>query len=192
LKTAACLLVALLLAPAFGHASELNVAAVSCSKYENEVLPASGSNGNPDSINTVMWLFGYAVGRSGEKVMYGDALSSFGFALDAQCKSAPNQTLSDAVAQVRPVTKNPMQLTELSCATFAKRHTDLLKSDRESADTIMMWLLGFSVAANGGRVLDGAALGRFETALLADCAAAPTRTLYEELLALKGGATAPH
>src|SRR5450759_4873548 len=90
------------LMPVAGRAAELNLATLSCDKYENEILPATAppqnadpskiasSAQNPDSINTVMWLFGYSVGRGGEHQMYGDALMSFGFALDAVCKNEPS------------------------------------------------------------------------------------------------------
>ena len=84
--------------PLIGRAGELNLATVSCDKYENEILgstapQAADAAKSPDSINTVMWLFGYSVAKAGEHVMYGDALTSFGFALDAECKSNPTASL---------------------------------------------------------------------------------------------------
>ena len=45
----------------------------------------------------MMWLFGYSVGKSGAHVMYGDALAGFGFALDAECKNNPAESLLDAL-----------------------------------------------------------------------------------------------
>ena len=61
-------------------------------------IPAAiaSSAKNPDTINTVMWLFGYSVGAKGEHHMYGDALMSFGFALDAECKNNPSVSLLEA------------------------------------------------------------------------------------------------
>ena len=40
-----------------GRAAPLNLAAVTCGKYENEVLPAAATSPTADTINTVMWLF---------------------------------------------------------------------------------------------------------------------------------------
>ena len=138
-----------------------------------------------DPINTMMWLFGYAVGRSGAHVMYGDALAGFGFALDAECKNNPGEKLIDALATIKPDNKNPMDLTGLECETFASRHLDLLQSDRESADTIMMWLYGFAVAKSGSQLFDSSGLKNFETALMADCKKYPGRSLFDELAAVK-------
>ena len=110
---AACLL------PCMSRAAELNLATLSCARYENEVLPAAASSQTADSINTVMWLFGYSVAKSGAYVMYPEALTAFGFALDGECKSNPNENLLDALAVVKPSAKNPMDLTALQCAAFA-------------------------------------------------------------------------
>ena len=117
-------------------------------------MPAPGA----DPINTMMWLFGYSVGKSGAHVMYGDALAGFGFALDAECKNNPTESLLDALAKIKPDNKNPMDLTMLECETFAARHLELLKSDHESADTIMMWLFGFAVAKSGSHLFDASGL----------------------------------
>lgn len=182
---AALLCLALFCLPPIVRAAPINLAATTCAKYENEILPNAGTNQSADAINTVMWLFGFSIGKSGEHIMYGDALSSFGFGLDAQCKNNPNQVMLEALAAVKPVNRNPMDLTTLTCATFAARHMDMAKSDHESADTIMMWLFGFAVAKAGGRVFDGDSLHKFATTLLDGCAAAPNKTLYDELLALK-------
>ena len=70
---------------------------------------ASASSQRPDPIDTVMWLFGYSVGKAGEHVMYGDALTSFGFALDAECRNNPNTSLLQALGTVRPKRDKPMQ-----------------------------------------------------------------------------------
>ena len=64
----------------------------------------------------------------------------------------------DALATIKPDNKNPMDLTGLECQTFASRHLDLLQSDRESADTIMMWLYGFAVAKSGSHLFDSSGL----------------------------------
>ena len=69
-----------------------------------------------------MWLLGFAVAKSGARVMYPDALAAFGFALDNECKSNPGESLLDAVAIAKPDAKNPLNLTTLECAAFASRH----------------------------------------------------------------------
>ena len=167
------------------RAAQVNLATLTCVKYQNEIMappvPAAGA----DAINTVMWLFGYSVGKSGAHVMYGDALAGFGFALDAECKNIPAESLLDALATIKPADKNPMDLNGLECETFAARHLDLEKSDRESADTIMMWLFGFAVAKSGSHVFDASGLGNFEASLMADCRKNPGRSLFDELVAVK-------
>jgi hypothetical protein len=168
-----------------GHAAPLNLATLTCVRYQNEVMAPPVAPAGADPINTMMWLFGYAVGRSGAHVMYGDALAGFGFALDAECKNNPSENLIDALATIRPDNKNPMDLAGLECETFASRHLDLLKSDRESADTIMMWLYGFAVAKSGSHLFDSSGLENFETALMADCKKYPGRSLFDELAAVK-------
>ena len=175
----ACLL------PCAGRAAELNLATLSCGKYENEVLPAAVSSPTADTINTVMWLFGYSVAKSGARVMYPEALTAFGFALDGECKSNPVESLLDALAIVKPEAKNPMDLTALECSTFASRHIELARTDPESATTIMMWLFGFSVARSGSHIFDADSLNAFQTALLADCAKHPKLSLFDALTTLK-------
>jgi hypothetical protein len=167
------------------HAAEFNIATLTCTKYQNEVLATPVGSGGPDPINTVMWLFGYSVANSGEHVMYGDALAGFGFALDAECKNNPSETLLKAISVVRPDTKNPMDLNSVECATWESRHLDMAKSDAESADTIMMWLFGFAVAKSSSHIYDSNGLHAFGTAFLADCHANPNRSLFDELSALK-------
>ena len=68
----------------------------------------------------------------------------FRLRLDAECKNNPNETLSDALTKIKPSDKNPMDLSTLDCSTFSNRHVELARTDRESADTIMMWLFGFA------------------------------------------------
>jgi len=171
--------------PCAGRAAELNLATLSCGKYENEVLPAAVSSPTADTINTVMWLFGYSVAKSGARVMYPEALTAFGFALDGECKSNPVESLLDALAIVEPEAKSPMDLTSLECATFASRHIELARTDPESATTIMMWLFGFSVARSGSHIFDADSLNAFQTALLADCAKHPKLSLFDALTTLK-------
>ena len=167
------------------RAAEVNIATLSCVKYQNEVIAPPVAAPGSDPINTMMWLFGYSVAKSGAHVMYGDALAAFGFALDAECKNNPTESLLDALSAVKPDAKNPMDLNGLECQTFAARHLDLKKSDAESADTIMMWLFGFSVAKSGSHILDAASLGVFEDALMADCKKYPGRNLFDALTAVK-------
>lgn len=167
------------------RAAQVDLATLTCVRYQNEIMappvPAAGA----DAINTMMWLFGYSVGKSGAHVMYGDALAGFGFALDAECKNNPTMSLLDALATIKPDSKNPMDLTALECQTFASRHLELLQSDRESADTIMMWLFGFAVAKSGSHVFDSSGLKSFEDSLMTDCKKYPGRNLFDALAAVK-------
>jgi HdeA/HdeB family len=185
MKLFAAIALGVCLAPCLSRAAELNLATLSCGKYENEILPAAASNPTADSLNTVMWLFGYSVAKSGAHVMYPAALAPFGFALDSECKTNPAESLLDALAIVKPEPKDPMNLTTLECAAFASRHVELTRTDPESATTIMMWLFGFSVARSGSHIFDADALGSFQTALLADCDKDPKRTLFDALTAVK-------
>ena len=167
------------------RAAQVNLATLTCVKYQNEVIAPPVPTPGTDAINTMMWLFGYSVGKSGAHVMYGDALASFGFALDAECKNNPTMSLLDALAKIKPDNKNPMDLNGLECETFAARHVELKQSDRESADTIMMWLFGFAVAKTGSHVFDASGLQSFEASLMADCTKNPGRSLFDELAAVK-------
>ena len=185
MKSFALLFLALGLIPCISSAGELNLATLTCAKYENEVLPAAASNPTADSLNTVMWLFGYSVAKSGAHVMYPEALAPFGFALDNECKSNPNESLLDALGVVKPDPKNPMDLTSLECATFAPRHIELARTDPESANTIMMWLFGFAVAKTGSHLFDSGGLKDFEASLMADCKKNPGRNLFDELVVVK-------
>jgi hypothetical protein len=185
MKLFAAIALGVCLAPCLGRAAELNLATLSCEKYENEVLPAAASNPTADTLNTVMWLFGYSVAKSGAHVMYPAALAPFGFALDNECKTNPAESLLDALAIVKPEPKDPMNLTTLECAAFASRHVELTRTDPESATTIMMWLFGFSVARSGGHIFDANSLSSFQAALLADCAKNPQHTLFDALTPVK-------
>jgi hypothetical protein len=185
MKFCGALLLCLCCFAASSRAAEINLATLTCARYQNEIITSPAASKGADSINTVMWLFGYSVGKSGAHVMYGDALAGFGFALDAECKNNPAETLLDALATIKPDTKNPMDLSSLECQTFASRHLDLVQSDRESADTIMMWLFGFAVAKSGSHVFDAAGLANFEGALMADCKKNPGRSLADALSTVK-------
>ena len=185
MKLFAAIALGVCLAPCMSPAAELNLATLTCGKYENEVLPAAASNPTADSLNTVMWLFGYSVAKSGAHVMYPEALAPFGFALDNECKTNPAESMLDALAIVKPEPKNPMNLTSLECAAFASRHVELARTDPESATTIMMWLFGFSVARSGSHIFDADRLNSFQAALLADCVKHPKQTLFDALSAAK-------
>jgi hypothetical protein len=194
-----------LLAPA-SFAAQLNLATLSCDKYENEIVgtpdteqsssdaPAKGpvqaapGAPRPDAIDTVMWLFGFSVAKAGDHVMYGDALASFGFALDAECRNAPSASLLQAVSSVRPKKDKPMDLAALNCGTFETRHAESVQSDPQSAKTIMMWLFGFSVGLSGNHVFDTDGVGRFAAALQTRCTHNPNDSLFDVLTAVYGPA----
>jgi hypothetical protein len=187
----AALLLAACLLPRASHAAEFNLATLSCDKYENEIVgspdgsaaPAAAPDlsKHPDPIDTVMWLFGYSVGKAGEHVMYGDALTSFGFALDAECKNNPSTSLLQALRFVRPKRDKPMDLMTLNCKTFEARHAESMQSDAASANTIMMWLFGYSVAQSGSHIFDAGKVAPFATTLQSRCAEHPDDSLYDVL-----------
>ena len=184
------LLLAACLIPLASRAAEINIATLSCDKYENEMVgsPDSSAAAAPsqrtDPIDTVMWLFGYSVGKAGEHVMYGDALTSFGFALDAECRNNPSTSLLQALTAVRPKRDKPMDLMTLNCKDFESRHAESMQSDASSANTIMMWLFGYSVAQSGSHVFDASKAPTFAAALQNRCAEHPEESLYEVLMAL--------
>jgi hypothetical protein len=167
------------------RAAEINLVTTSCSKYQNEIVGPAAPTPTPDPINIVMWLFGYSVAKSGSHYMYGEALAGFGFSLDAECKNNPSESLLDALAAVKPSSKNPMDLSSLDCATFSKRHLELAGKDAEGAKTIMMWLFGFAVATSGSHLYDPGGYEAFPSALLAECAKRPERSLFEALGTVK-------
>jgi HdeA/HdeB family len=171
--------------PCISQAGELNLATLTCQKYENEVLPAAAANPDADSINTVMWLFGYSVARARGHVMYPDALSPFGFALDGECKSNPAESLLDALAIVKPESKSPMDLANVECAKFAAHHEEFEHSDPESANTIMMWLFGYSVGRSDSHIFDAQGLKPFRAKLMDYCAKNPKGNLLDALGPLK-------
>ncbi len=190
MKSVGALLLFACLLSGVGRAGDINLATVSCDKYENEILPSAASPQyadpakNPDSINTVMWLFGFSVAKMGEHVMYGDALTSFGFALDAECKNNPSTSLLQALTTIRPKRDKPMDLTTLTCATFESRHAESARTDPDSANTIMMWLFGYSVGQSGSHVFNANALGHFASALQTRCEQHPDDSLFDALAAV--------
>ena len=179
---AAAWILAAVLLPQQSRAA-LNLAALSCAKYENEVLTSGTPGYSADPIDTVMWLFGFSIAKSGERVMYGDSLRAFGFALDAECKNNPNTSLLEAVTTVRSKRDNPMDLTRLDCAAFETRHVALRTSDPESAHTLTMWMMGYAVGLSGSHILDPDALARFDAALEAHCTRHPQDSVFDALLA---------
>lgn len=186
------LLLAACLIPLASRAAEINIATLSCDKYENEMVgspdgsaaAAAAPSQRADSIDTVMWLFGYSVGKAGEHVMYGDALTSFGFALDAECRNNPSTSLLQALAAVRPKRDKPMDLMTLNCKDFESRHAESMQSDASSANTIMMWLFGYSVAQSGSHVFDASKAAPFAATLQNRCILHPEESLYEVLMAV--------
>jgi hypothetical protein len=188
MKCCALLALGACLASSISWGGELNLATLSCDKYENEILASPGSpqhddRSSPDSIDTVMWLFGYSVAKLGEHIMYGDALSAFGFALDAECKANPSTSLLEALNSIRPKRDKPMDLTTLTCATFESRHVDTARKDPESANTIMMWLFGYSVGQSGSHLFDASGLPHFAATLQARCSQHPDESLFDALAA---------
>ena len=165
------------------HAAPLNLATVSCAKYENEVLASTVPGYTADPIDTVMWLFGFSIAKSGERAMFGDSLTAFGFALDTECKNNPATTLLEAVTTVKSKRDNPMDLTRLDCATFETRHVGLRKSDPESANTLTMWLFGYSVGLSGSHILDPDGLAKFDAALEERCIKNPEDSVFDALSA---------
>jgi hypothetical protein len=178
------LLLAAALLPPRSHAVELDLAAVSCSKYENEMLASTLPGYTTDPIDTVMWLFGFSVAKAGERVMYGDSLTAFGFALDAECKNNPTTTLLHAVTNVKSKRDNPMDLTRLDCATFETRHVALRKSDPENANTLTMWLFGYSVGISDSHIFDAGSLSKFDSGLDERCTKYPQDSLFDALSAI--------
>lgn len=172
---------AALLAPRPCHAVELNLATVTCDVYEKQILTTSLPGYTTDPIDTVMWLFGFAIARSGDRVMYGDSLKSFGLALDAECKNNPATTLLQAVTSVKSERGNPMDLTRLDCASFAPRHASVRESDPESATTLTMWLFGYAVGLSGSNMFNPDATSKFDAALDERCAEHPKDSLFDAL-----------
>jgi hypothetical protein len=175
-----CVLASCLL-PRPASAGPLNLATLSCATYENEVLASTVPGYTADPIDTVMWLFGFSVARSGERAMYGDSLTAFGFALDAECKNNPDTTLLAAVTSVKSKRQNPMDLTTLPCSLYEARHVALRKSEPEGANTLTMWLYGYAVGLTKSHELDAAGLAKFDAQLDERCTQKPEDTLFDAL-----------
>lgn len=176
---------AMSLIPCASNAGAVDLATFSCASYQDQILNAAPADQSEDALNFSMWLFGYAVARSGDHAIYGNGLQAFGNALDEECKSRPAASLLDAVAAIKPNGTNPMDLRELDCATFESRHADLVRSDHESARTIMMWLFGFAAGKAGGQVIDSSLVDDFAKALAAQCAKRSTGSVFDALVAVK-------
>jgi len=186
-QLAPALLLACLL-PCIGEAYQINLASMTCEQYEKTIMnppAASVEAGTADAVDVIMWLFGFAVAKSGAHVMYGDALQQFGNGLDSECKIHPTNTLLDSIGAVKLADVNPMDLTTLECTTFEVRNGDMAQSDPQSANTIMMWLFGFSVAKNGGHVLESKDLPSFTAAIAKRCTDHPDSSLFDVLTAVK-------
>ena len=176
------------LLPCIGQAYQINLASMTCEQYEKTIMnppAASVEAGTPDAVDVIMWLFGFAVAKSGAHVMYGDALQQFGNGLDSECKIHPANTLLDSIGAVKLADVNPMDLTTLECTTFEVRNADMAQSDPQSANTIMMWLFGFSVGKAGGHVLDPGGLRTFAAALSNQCTLHPAASLFDALTMVK-------
>ncbi len=171
--------------PGVVFAGELNLATLSCDAYENQILNAAPGAEVEDALNVSMWLFGFTVARTGEHAIYSNGLQAVGNALDGACKAQPSSSLLTVLATVNPANASPMDLKELECATFVRRHEDLYREDADSARTIMMWLYGFHVGKTGGHILDSAAGGVFTEALLARCREHPRASLFDTLTAVR-------
>jgi hypothetical protein len=176
------------LMPCLVQAYQINLGSLTCDQYEKSLMnPPAASTGaaTPDAVDVIMWLFGFAVAKSGAHVMYGDALQQFGNGLDSECKIHPDNTLLDSVGAVKLAEINPMDLTTLACTAFAVRHADMAQSDPQSANTIMMWLYGFSVGKTGGHLLDSKELPTFSAAIAKRCTDHPDSSLFDVLTAVK-------
>ena len=169
------------LMPRAVQAVELNLATVTCDVYENQILAGTFADYSTDPIDTVMWLFGFSIAKSGDRVMYGDSLKDFGFGLDAQCKNFPATSLLAAVTEVKSKRQNPMDLSRLDCAAFAPRHQSLGLSDPESATTLTMWMYGFAVGLSGINRFNPDGLAKFDAALLEHCDQHPKDSLFDAL-----------
>ena len=171
--------------PTRGHAGVFNLASFTCDSYETKILNSPPDAKSEDAVNFAMWLFGYAVGHSGDHAIYSNGLQNFGNALDVDCRSRPSASLFDAVTSINPANEQPMDLRELNCATFEARQSDLAHGDADSARTIMMWLFGFSVGKSGGRTLDTGAVADFDLALGKQCRDHPQGSLFDALTAVR-------
>ena len=184
-RGAAILVVGAALVGTAAQAGELNLAVYRCDAYQNQILNSAPDAQAEDAVNLVMWMYGYAVARSGARAIATDGLQAFGNALDLECKAHPAASVLDALLAVKPVSQNSMDLSGLYCGAYERRHADLERSDPESAKTIMMWLYGFATGTTGGHSVDSGAVGPFAQALAAACAKDPDSRLYDTLIKIK-------
>jgi len=77
-----------------------------------------------------------------------------------------------------------MDLSALNCGTFESRHADSVRTDPDSARTIMMWLFGYSVAQSGSHVFDASKAAAFAATLQNRCTEHPEESLYDVLTAV--------
>ena len=185
MKLSTTLLLGLICVPCVGKATVFELATFSCDSYENQILNPSPSGQSEDAVNFSMWLFGFAVGRSGDHSIYSNGLQTFGTALDDECKRRPAATLLDALKSISPANSNPMDLKELDCSTFEARNADLARTDPTGARTIRMWLYGFAVGTAGGRVLDTNGLEDFDKSLTKQCSLHGKGSLFDALTAAR-------
>ncbi len=177
--------------PCIGRGAGLNLATFTCAQFESQILNSASPPAGSDAVNVVMWLFGFSVARSGAHAMYGNALPAYGNGLDQQCKDHPQWSLLEATAAVELRRADAMDLVELNCADFEKRDAQMRLTDKDSADTIMMWLFGFAVGKSGQHALETDALPNFRDALAAECTRRPADSLFDTLTAVRTPATAP-
>jgi len=90
----------------------------------------------------------------------------------------------DALTTIRPKRDKPMDLTTLNCATFEARHVATQSTDPDSANTVMMWLFGYSVGQSGSHLFDAGGLTHFASALQNRCAQHADDSLFDALAAV--------
>ena len=185
MKLSAALLLGLMCLSGVGKAGVFDLATFRCDAYENQILNPSPVGQSEDAVNFSMWLFGFAVGRSGDHSIYSNGLATFGTALDDECKRRPAATLQDALTSISPSNSSPMDLKELDCSTFEARNAGLAKTDAASARTIRMWLYGFAVGTAGGRVFDTDGLDDFDKSFTKQCSQHPKGSLFDALTAAR-------
>ena len=78
----------------------MDLKALDCATFEARQSDLTHSDA--DSARTIMmWLFGYAVGKSGGRMLDTDAVGAFDAALAKQCKDHASGSLYDALTAVR-------------------------------------------------------------------------------------------
>jgi hypothetical protein len=92
--------------------------------------------------------------------------------------------LLQALATVRPKRDKPMDLMTVNCKDFESRHAESMQSDASSANTIMMWLFGYSAAQSGSHVFDAGKVATFAATLQNRCSQHAEESLYDVLMAI--------